>query len=84
MTLRSAGWAPRSSDAQRRLGGWQAFRMIDDDWSIEINLCWINGAVDAGKPVLVSTPFNQIREGSVTMQELWQAFYRGGNVVAGR
>ena len=61
--------------------GWQAFRMKAVDWTEEINMSWIDGAVDAGKPVLVATPFDKIRIGSITWKEMSRVVSRGGKVV---
>ncbi len=61
--------------------GWQAFRMKADDWTYEINMSWIDGAVDAGKPVLIATPYDKIKVGSITWQEMMRVINRGGKVV---
>jgi hypothetical protein len=61
--------------------GWQAFRMKADDWTYEINMSWIDGAVDAGKPVLIATPYDKIKVGSITWQEMMRVISRGGKVV---
>jgi len=74
--------------------GWQAFRMGGhpdpaknqftkglQQWTEEINMAWIDGAVDAGKPILVATPVEKIRRGSVTWLEITRAINRGGKVV---
>jgi hypothetical protein len=46
--------------------GWQAPRR--KPWTEEINMAWIDGTIDAGKPVLVATPFDQIQVGSITLE----------------
>jgi RHS repeat-associated protein len=61
--------------------GWQAFRMKADDWTYEINMSWIDGAIDSGKPVLCATPYDKIKVGSITWQELMRVRNRGGTVV---
>ncbi|MDP1560485.1 MAG: hypothetical protein Q8M16_03720, partial [Pirellulaceae bacterium] len=61
--------------------GWQAFRMKGADWTDEINMAWIDGAVDAGKPVLLATPYKDIIVGSVTWREMVRVINRGGKVV---
>lgn len=61
--------------------GWQAFRMKADDWTYEVNMSWIDGAVDAGKPVLIATPYDKIKVGSITWQEMMRVINRGGKVV---
>lgn len=61
--------------------GWQAFRMKADDWTYRINMSWIDGAVDAGKPILIATPYDEIVKGSITWQEIMRAIGRGGKVV---
>jgi hypothetical protein len=68
-------------------GGWQALRMLDKDWTRNINMAWIDGAVDSGKPVLLVTPYDNIRDaenalkGTVTWQEVMRVIGRGGKVV---
>jgi hypothetical protein len=44
-------------------------------------MAWIDGAIDAGKPVLVATPPDQIKRGSITWMELTRVISRGGEVV---
>ncbi|MBL8891038.1 MAG: hypothetical protein JNL67_13735, partial [Planctomycetaceae bacterium] len=64
--------------------GWQAFRMKGKDYTEEINWAWIDGAVDAGKPVLVATPHDKIRVGSITWREMMRVLSRGGKVIFNR
>ena len=44
--------------------GWQALRT--SNWTQAVNDAWIDGAVDAGLPVRLVTPFKQVYPGSVT------------------
>jgi hypothetical protein len=65
-------------------GGWQAFRMKAKDWTYAINMSWIDGAIDAGKPVLLATPFDKVKVGSVTWDEIMRIKSKGGTIVFGR
>jgi len=70
-------------DALRQaFNGWQTFRIKESQWTIGINMAWIDGAVDAGKPVRLVTPFNQVRRGSVTWGEIQRTLLRGGELIA--
>jgi hypothetical protein len=72
--------------------GWQAFRMLNDSpvtrrmnsvtWTEDINMAWIDGAVDAGKPVRLATPFDRVYRGTVTWREIQRVISRGGRLVA--
>jgi RHS repeat-associated protein len=61
--------------------GRQAFRMRSDTYTENINRAWIEGAVDAGRKVIVATPLERIRRKSVTWSEIQWATSRGGNLV---
>ena len=62
--------------------GWQAFRMREDKWTLEINRAWIDGAIDAGLPVRLATTFDDVVRGSVTWDEIQRVITRGGTLVA--
>lgn len=62
--------------------GWQAFRIMERQWTPRINMAWIDGAVDAGKPVRLTTPFNNVRRGSVTWDEIQRVISRGGELIS--
>ena len=55
--------------------------MKADDRTFEINMSWIDGAIDAGKPVLIATPCEKRIVGSVTWQEMIRVINRGGKAV---
>lgn len=55
--------------------------MKADDWTEQINMSWIDGAFDVGKPVLVATPYDKIKVGSITWKEMTRVVSRGGKVV---
>lgn len=55
--------------------------MKADDWTYEINMSCIDGAVDAGKPVLIATPYDKIKVSSITWQKMMRVISRGGKVV---
>jgi hypothetical protein len=42
----------------------------------------IDGAVDAGKPVRLATPFDRVYRGTVTWREIQRVISRGGRLVA--
>ena len=62
--------------------GWQAFRIMERQWTPRINMSWIDGAVDAGKPVRLITPFENVRRGSVTWDEIQRVISRGGELIS--
>jgi hypothetical protein len=62
--------------------GWHALRMLQKQWSVEVNKAWIHGAVDAGKPVRLVTPFADVIRGSVTWNEIEWVISRGGKLIA--
>ena len=60
-------------------GGWKALR--GTTWSPEINDAFIDGAIDAGKPIKLVTPLGKIRPNSVTSREIDRVRSRGGNLI---
>jgi hypothetical protein len=61
--------------------GWQALRVLPTRWHEDINNAWIDGAVDAGLPVRLATPFEKVRRGTVTWREIERVLYRGGTLI---
>jgi hypothetical protein len=56
--------------------------MIEDNWTHEINMAWIDGAVDSGLPVRLATSFDDVVRGSVTWDEIQRVISNGGTLVA--
>jgi hypothetical protein len=61
--------------------GWQALRMLQTSWTEEVNWAWIDGAIAAGKPVRLVTPFQDVIRGSTTWREIERVIYRGGTLI---
>jgi hypothetical protein len=45
------------------------------------DLAWIDGAIDAGKPIRLATPFDEVYEGSITWIEIMRIRSRGGTLI---
>jgi hypothetical protein len=62
--------------------GWQALRISRAQWTPSVNMAWIDGATDAGLPVRLVTPFEDVYRGSTIWDEIERVISRGGILIA--